>query len=409
MITVVGLGPGDARYLSKEALSAIEEAKQLYVRTERHPTLSQLGIEAQSFDALYESAESFDEVYETIAQTLLGKSKSESLVYAVPGSPFVAERSVERLLELAPQTRVLPAPSFLEPLLQLLKVDVTSGLSIVDGLSPFEASPRQALLILQVYARDIASQVKLRLSETHGDECAVMVAGHAGIEGEAFVHARRLYELDREEDFDHLTSVYVPACEASAQADLSELENLMDRLLAPGGCPWDRAQTHESLRRYLIEEAYEVLEAIDGGDFAELQDELGDVLFQVVFHSALAKREGYFTLADVISGSFEKIYSRHSHVFGEDAAGDPDEVVDVWEKNKEKEKSVEERLARVPKTSPLHYAQKVYKLLGEKSEQEAPEKEELIHQLKSLVLVANKAGYSLDELLMEEVRKSLKI
>lgn len=405
---VVGLGPGDASYLSAEAREVLEGAQRLFVRTLLHPTLDQLDIEPLSFDELYENADTFEEVYEQIVERLLEEEKKGEVVYAVPGSPFTAERSVELLLKRAPHTKVIPGVSFLEPLLAKLRIDVSKGLRIVDALSDFRADPRENLLILQVYSREIASRVKLQLAETHHDEAQVIVAGHVGVEESEYVHERKLWELDRIGDFDHLSSVYVPASEEDSRAGLRELEELMDRLLGPGGCPWDREQSHASLRRYLIEECYEVIDAIDREDFADLEDELGDLLFQVVFHSALAKQEGYFRLDDVVAGSYDKIYSRHSHVFGEDAAGNPDAVVDLWEKNKGEERSLAERLERVPKLSPLHYAQKVVKLLGLKTSQAARSQEEIITSLKELVLEANQAGYSLDALLMEEVKRLLK-
>ncbi len=404
---VVGLGPGDTSFLSAEAKEILEGAERLFVRTLRHPTLDQLKLKVESFDELYEQADSFDEVYEHIVERLLEEEKKGDVVYAVPGSPFIAERSVELLLEKAPKTRVIPGVSFLEPLLSKLRIDVSKGLRIVDGLSDFTADPKEALLILQVYSREVASQVKLNLTKTYDDEAVVFVAGHVGVSDSEYIHERRLWELDRVDDFDHLSSIYVPPSKESKRAGLSELEALMDGLLAPEGCPWDRAQTHESLKRYLIEECYEVLDAIDREDFADLEDELGDLLFQVVFHSALAKQEGYFRLDDVVAGSYEKIYSRHSHVFGADAAGNPEAVVDLWEKNKGREKSLEERLERVPKLSPLHYAQKILKLLDKESPNEPRSQEEIREALKDLVLEANRAGYSLDMLLMEEVKEIL--
>lgn len=408
MIIVVGLGPGDTSYLSAEAKEVLEGAERLFVRTFCHPTIEQMKLEAESFDELYERADSFDEVYEEIVERLLAEGKKGEVVYAVPGSPFIAERSVEMLLERAPHTRVISGVSFLEPLLHRLRIDVNKGLRIVDGLSEFTADAKEALLVLQVYSKDIASQVKCKLAESHDDEADVFVIGHAGVAGKEYVHKRKLRELDHVDDFDHLSSVYIPPSKAAEKAGLKELEALMERLLSPGGCPWDREQTHASLKRYLIEECYEVIDAIDREDFADLEDELGDILFQVVFHSALAAREGYFRLDDVIAGSYDKIYTRHSHVFGADDAGDPEEVVDLWEKNKGQEKSLEERLERVPKVSPLHYAQKVMKLLQIKTEKTARPEKDIGRAMIEIVLEANQAGYSLDMMLMEEIKKFLK-
>ena len=118
---------------------------------------------------------------------------------------------------------------------------------------------------------------------------------------------------------------------------LDPLVEVMDRLLAPGGCPWDREQTHESLRPYVVEEAYEVVGAIDSGDPAKLEDELGDLLLQVVFHAALARREARFDVNDVIETITAKLLRRHPHVFGESQAGTPEAVLRQWEDIKRQE------------------------------------------------------------------------
>ncbi|MDD3959074.1 MAG: nucleoside triphosphate pyrophosphohydrolase [Oscillospiraceae bacterium] len=130
-----------------------------------------------------------------------------------------------------------------------------------------------------------------------------------------------------------------------------DLRAIMDRLLGPDGCPWDKVQTHRSIRKNLIEEAYETVDAIDIGDPDRVKDELGDVLLQVYFHSAMAEREGTFSLDDVADNICRKLISRHSHVFGTDSADSPEAVLSVWEKNKMAEKNqnnFSQTLADVP-------------------------------------------------------------
>ena len=139
---------------------------------------------------------------------------------------------------------------------------------------------------------------------------------------------------------------------------------LMDTLLGENGCPWDREQTHESLRQYLLEECYETIEAINNKDMASLREELGDVLLQVVFHSKLAEKAGAFTIDDVIVDVSHKLVSRHTHVFGADKAASADDVVQVWEANKQKERqhSAAQAMISVPKALPaLVRASKVLK------------------------------------------------
>jgi tetrapyrrole methylase family protein/MazG family protein/ATP diphosphatase len=142
---------------------------------------------------------------------------------------------------------------------------------------------------------------------------------------------------------------------------------LMDRLREPGGCPWDREQTYSTLRGYLLEECYEVVEALDRGDGAELCEELGDLLFQIVFLSRLGAEEGKFTAADVVRGIADKIVRRHPHVFAEERADTTDEVLRKWEEIKRKEKEAagiaredSSALAGVPRALPaLQKAQRL--------------------------------------------------
>ncbi len=126
--------------------------------------------------------------------------------------------------------------------------------------------------------------------------------------------------------------------ERNAMKSFEELVAVMKRLLAPGGCPWDREQTHQSLKAYLIEEAYETIEAIDSGSDERLKEELGDVLLQVVFHSALAERDGRFTIDDVVRGISEKLRRRHPHVFGDKPGEDTAQALKNWEEIKRREK-----------------------------------------------------------------------
>jgi tetrapyrrole methylase family protein/MazG family protein len=157
---------------------------------------------------------------------------------------------------------------------------------------------------------------------------------------------------------------------------------LMDTLLGENGCPWDREQTHESLRQYMLEECYEAIDAINSGDMNALRDELGDVLLQVVFHAKLAQKAGTFTINDVISAVSEKLVSRHTHIFVADTAKNVDDVKKIWEANKEKEreKSATSAMKSVPKALPaLVRAGKVIK----RSKSDMPSKEEIISHIRA--------------------------
>jgi len=147
-----------------------------------------------------------------------------------------------------------------------------------------------------------------------------------------------------------------------------DLCKIMDTLLGENGCPWDKAQTHDTIRMNTIEESYEVAEAIDNADYAALCDELGDLLFQVIIHARIAEKSGTFTLSEVISQAADKLVRRHTHIFGTDTAASPEEVIDLWEANKTKERAIsspKQNMEAVAKALPaLERAQKVIKRSG---------------------------------------------
>lgn len=350
-ITIVGLGPGDPELLTLAAARALAEADDVYVRTEQHPTLDDSGIAAQlqgrlhAFDALYETYDSFAEVYAAIvAQVLALGEREQGVVYAVPGDPLVGEATVQALLTEAPSrglpVRIIHGVSFVEPTLAALHIDAFDGLQLCDAtllakrLHP-PLDPDVTALIVQVYNQQLASDCKLTLMALYPDEHPVRLVLHAGLPGQQ-VRELPLYELDRQPDLDHLSSLLVPAL--PAPGSLSSYQEVMARLRAPDGCPWDREQTHESLRTYLLEETYEVLAAIDAGDLDEVCQELGDLLLQILFHTQIATENGDFRLTDSIQYAIAKLVRRHPHVFGEAQAASPDEVLQSWEQIKREER-----------------------------------------------------------------------
>ncbi|NMB02962.1 MAG: nucleotide pyrophosphohydrolase [Tissierellia bacterium] len=403
MLTIVGLGPGSRSYLSRDAYDALTSAEKVYLRTSWHPVLEELELEYESFDDAYEQAQDFDTLYRQIAETVYQASLGGDVVFAVPGSPYQAEHTVRHLLEMT-DVRVIPGVSFVEPVLQALQYDVTGGLMILDGLSDFRLPEDISGLLLQVYSQAVASQVKLKLMETIPDDRMVVIIKSAGIEDQQELIEVALYELDHQPVFDHLTSLFIPAGQARHRT-LEELVDVTARLRAPGGCAWDSQQTHQSLKRYLIEESYEVLEAIDQADYEMMEDELGDLLFQAVFHAQIASETGYFNIYDVIQGITDKLIRRHSHVFQNDIAATPDAVVELWEKNKQSERTLSDRLRAIPRVSPLHYGMKAIKLLGHKPQGglTRASDEELVEQLMEIVAEATKRDLPLDLLLSEKV------
>jgi tetrapyrrole methylase family protein/MazG family protein len=353
---VVGLGPGDPRLVSGAASEAIASVGVRFVRTTRHPSAG-LVAPATSFDDLYESAEGIDEVYEGVADALVRAARVHGTVlYAVPGSPLVAERTVEILrADDRVDVSVIPSLSFLDLAWERLGVDpVRTGVRMVDGhrFAVEAAGYSGPLLVAQCDRPVVLSDIKLAVEGGP----RVTVLQRLGLPEEAMFEVA-WDDLDRRVQPDHLTCVWIPALSEPVAAELVRFDELVHTLRAR--CPWDRKQTHRSLTRHLIEETYEVLEAIDELDdpagYAHLEEELGDLLFQVAFHATLAAEQGQFTLADVARGIHDKLVERHPHVFGP-----PGEPVPDWEEMKKVEKGRSSVMDGVPGNLPsLLYAFKV--------------------------------------------------
>lgn len=354
-LIVIGLGAGRKGLMTEETKRLLTEEKCVRLRTAKHPTVEELGEEGYtflSFDHIYDEKDTFDEVYRAITDECLALAKETGrLVYAVPGSPLVAEKTVQMLRARATEEGVtltiLPAMSFLEVLYVRLGVDPINGLVILDGDDIGDLPPDNvaALVITQVYDRAVASEVKLALMEQYDDEQPITFVRNLGLDEEE-VREIPLYELDRQPNIDHLTSVYVPRREKrTATFDMAPLVDVMETLRSPGGCPWDIEQTHDSLRRYMIEEVYEVIEAIENEDAPLLCEELGDLLLQIVFHARVAEECGSFSMQDVIDGVTEKMIRRHPHVFGDISVRDAGEVLVNWETIKAQEKEGQRRSA----------------------------------------------------------------
>ena len=403
-IDVVGLGPAGSELITAGARVAVEGAlaergpvaRFVRFRTGRHPAASAFPA-VTTYDTTYESAATFDEVYASIVTDLVALARSAprtEVVYAVPGAPTVAERTVTLLLD-HPAVRageigvtVHPALSFADLAFTRLGVDpLDAGVRLVDGerFATEGAGERGPLLVGQCWSRHVLSAMKVLGEPEPG--ATVTILHHLGLDDEVVAEVP-WEEMDRTVEPDHLTSVWIPAMAPPVGAELARLDELVRTLRAE--CPWDREQTHASLARHLLEESYELLEAIDAvaavdasaaaaavgaggaaaggsagarragvagpeavpdagaqvweldaaGDdaVAHLEEELGDVLFQVYFHATLAAEAGRFTLADVARGVREKLVARHPHVFGDVVAATASDVMANWEVAKLEEK-----------------------------------------------------------------------
>jgi len=352
-ITVVGLGSGNPDRLTIGILKTMQRASKVYVRTLSHPVitaLNELEVHPDSFDHLYEAHDTFPEVYESIASALINLAKAgdegQEIVYAVPGHPMVAEATVRLLRERCPEQNVtltvLGGESFLDEAFVRLGFDPIEGFQLLDAaeLSASLVQPQLHTLIGQVYDMFTASEVKLALMELYPDDYPVIVGHALGVEGEEVIERVPLYELDRIEGYGNLSLVYVPRSDDSKlrQRTFARLHEIVGILRSPEGCPWDREQTHESIRKNLIEETYEVLETIDEDDPEHMQEELGDLLLQIMLHSQMEEELGTFTVYDVIQTLNDKLIYRHPHVFGESHAEDAESALQNWEQMKAEEK-----------------------------------------------------------------------
>lgn len=373
-ITIVGLGPGDVGLITIQAWHLLSAADTVYLRTGRHPAVDGLPerIKRHTFDEIYQSAERFDEVYRLITEEVLRIATEKDVIYAVPGNPFVGESTVMAILRAAKEAgisvRVVPGISFVEPALAAVEMDALDGLQIFDAVEVAARyyppiNPDVPLLLGQVYSRMVASEVKLALMSVYPAEHRAALLHSAG-EKDQLVEWSPLYEIDRSGHIDHLTSLFVPPL--PVKAGLPTLAETVAVLRSPGGCPWDQEQTSQSMRTGFLEEAYEVLDALDAEDTENLREELGDLLYHIVMQTQMAAEAGDFTLSDVIAGIEAKLKRRHPHVWGDWQVSDTAEVLRNWEKLKQMEKADRpedefvSRLSGIPSSLPaLMRSQKI--------------------------------------------------
>ncbi len=350
VVRVVGLGPSSAQHLTAHTTELLTSSPVVRLRTRIHPAADAFsGV--SSYDDYYDSADSFEVLYPKIVENLVelaSTSPNGEVVYAVPGSPMVAERTVE-LLRLRSDVEVIcePAISVIDVACARLGKDpMALGLRVVDALGSVEPFRGPGpLLILQTYAPEILASVADRLPR----ETVVTVLHHVGLDDEV-IKELPTNELVSFDSADHLTSLWVEGLRTAGES-MDDLVDFMRRLRAE--CPWDQEQTHASLTRHLLEEAYETLDALEtfvrveseGGDHsvavAHVEEELGDLLFQIVFHAELGDEEGHFNFATIADGVRDKLTGRHPHVFGDVEVSGSEEVASRWEDLKKKEKGRE--------------------------------------------------------------------
>lgn len=375
-IYIVGLGPGSIKALTLGAIERIHSGDKNFMRTEEHPTLQYFidkDIPFKSYDYIYEREGELEKVYEKIADELMREVEENEIInYFVPGNPMVAEKTVEILMNRDIEVEIVSGMSFIEPMIELVERDPIKGLKIVDGeeFSRLMIDINTDMIITQVYNQRILSDIKIIISEVYGDEYNIYIIHNAGIEGKEQVHNIPIYSLDRIGDIGHLTSIYIPKISKKDKKifDFLDLVGIMEILRGEDGCPWDMEQDHRSIRQNLVEEAYEVVDAIDMGDIDAIVEELGDLLLQVIFHCQIAYDEGNFNLTEVTSALGNKLIYRHPHIFLEKRLENSKEVVYNWNKLKDLQRdfaSFTEKLKVLPKFPSLMKSTKLQKKAAE--------------------------------------------
>lgn len=370
-VTIVGLGPAGAEYVTEHTLQEIARVPHRYLRTGRHPS-AHLVPDATTFDDVYEAADTFADVYAEITDRLVAAAAQHGeVLYAVPGSPLILERTVHSLrADSRIECVVHPAMSFLDVIYARLGLDpVEAAVTLIDGheFATAAAGRTGPLLVTHTHANWVLSDIKLAVENAIGDE-AVVILQRLGSPDESITHTTWA-EMDRTVEADHLTSIYIPHLGAPVGAELVRFHQLARTLREQ--CPWDQEQTHQSLVRYLLEETYEVVDALQALDPDDpttdeaLIEELGDLLYQIEFHATIAEQEGRFTMADVAQGVHDKLVRRHPHVFppagGEKVvAEDTATVLSNWDAIKQAEKGRTSIFEGVPHSLPsLSYADAV--------------------------------------------------
>lgn len=347
-IEVVGLGAGNIEQLPlgvyRHLLRKIEIKECVYLRTALHPVVEDLkshGMIFESFDTLYDETEQFEMVYSEIVTRLIDlATEKECITYAVPGHPMVAETVVQQLLNCEDITvTIVGGHSFIDDLCTAVGIDIVEGFQLVDALD-FRVDDlvlTQHIMIMQVFNEYVASDVKLALMERYPDDYKVALVHAAGTTTQQ-VDWKSLYEIDRLDGVYNLTTLFVPKMQRDeATKSFQTLQYYMEKVADKD--IWLKEQTHESLLTYLKEEADEFAEAVQKDDIDNMIEELGDVLWQVLFQTSVAEYDGYFNLEDVLDVLNRKIRRRHPHVFDGVTVSSVEELDVIWQQIKKEEKN----------------------------------------------------------------------
>ena len=361
-ITLVGLGVGQ-NSLSERAYNAIKSGASVICKTqltESANLFKERNIEVRYLDDIYRSSRNFDTLSKKLASAVLNESKQNEVVYCVDGS-VADDNSCAIILKRRKNVEVIEGVS--HTLNILSRLDSRGGYTAMSAYAPenFNSSVLRPFVLYDIDSYFTCAEWKLRLTDAFGDDAPAILY----INGKA--EKISLYQMDMYSGYDYRT-VLVVLKEHFTQKRRFCVDDLFDIIVAlrsENGCPWDREQTRHTIKKNLLEEAYELYDAIERGDVADITEEMGDVLLQIVFHAIFGEEAHEYNRTDVISEICNKMITRHSHVFGNDSAKNDKEALSVWEKNKAKEKGFErtsEYIESVPKAFPaLMCAEKVQK------------------------------------------------
>lgn len=431
MITIVGLGVerGDLTERGKRAILSAEKVIVRTTETKSFQSVADLGVAYTSLDFVYEKSRSFTTLHKSLAKEVLEQAKDTNVAYCVDGSPM--EDNSVKLLQRRKDVRIVDGVSKSSYFASLAKLSSCS----YTALSAYDiGSYKRRALPLVVYDLDndfTAGDVKLALSDLIGEETTVKFIR------DGKVKKIKLYELDREEKYDYTCALVAEETPLTKRArfDFIDLCDIISLLRQPDGCPWDRVQTPESIKMAPVEEAYELMEAVNLADDDKILEESGDILLQAVFYAVMKEEEGAFNASDILSAECEKMISRHTHIFGKDHASDEASALSVWDKNKMAEKhqtTYSDAVNDVPNTFPaLLRAQKTDKRMAKGGWNDADERElsdkiveelrevsEAMHKgdpacvkeemgdlLLACVRLSGKAGVNAEEALLDAVEK----
>lgn len=346
--------------LTLRAKAALDEANCIIARTALAESFESLkGYEVRTLDYIFESSRNFETLNKKLAAEVLKAAKTSDVCYCVDGG-VCEDEACKIILARHNNCEVLDSVSKGAHAYNSAHLKAVQP-TFVSAYSVGNLKSCRAACVYDIDCEFAASEVKQKLSDVFGEETTC-----------TFVHGNKakkikIYELDRQKNYDATCAVAVEEGDflKKDRYDYSDLEHMVKLLRAPGGCPWDRAQTSQSIKTNMIEEAYELVDAIEREDAYGMEEETGDVLLQAAFHSVMAEERGDYTGTDAITRNVKKLIFHHSHIFGGDKAGSETEALGVWEKNKLKEKgqkTVGETLLAVPKNFPACMrAQKVGK------------------------------------------------